>query len=297
MNDVRAALNAVVMSSDRLTLSESLQPLIDVISNESIVDFAKISAKNVRNKCNWFVDYIGYWFVGDCYLEAFDCSRIDAYFNQLENVQRAYQLLEIGFINMGRYISEMHTNMRSRIGTRLTSSINGYLEMNITKMELANDLESLLGRKSLEDIVGDGFDFLSVALEVRQQTELILSSLKHAYNNLLTLTIPMYTRAELRNISFIKYVVRQNNSDLNTILLDLETNTTQTFDALLTYLFQGFYDVVQEIREELGSSLDDLEISTALLDEDLQAYIKDGKMDQYFFMYDNESYLLLIIIL
>ena len=293
MNSTAEALRALMTSAGVQELLQNAQDISALLNNSIVLEHRELTDETVEGKCTWFQDYIGYTYDQQCYHESYsldyDCNTLTEYFEAIDNMQRSYKLFELGFINLGRYISDMHVTMRSRIGPVLTTTINKYLQMNISKMELARTMESLLGRKSLEDIVGDGTDFVSSALDSIQEAELILNYVTEAYQHLLGLTIPVYTIKQAKRMEMIKYAVAQNVTEINEILLGIEDDATETVTALLRYLFQGFIDVVRHARTELSSSLDDLATAAEMLDEDLQEYIKQGQMDDDFYMYGTSS--------
>ena len=289
MNHVNDALRTLMTSAGVHELLQNAQNVSALLNHSIVLEHRELTHETVKDKCRWFQDYIGYTDDKQCTHETYnldyDCSKLTEYFEEINNMHRSYKLFELFFINLGRYISDMHVTMRSRIGPVLTTTINKYLQMNITKMELARTMESLLGRKSLEDIVGDGTDFVSSALDSIQEAELILNYVTEAYQHLLGLTIPVYTIKQAKRMEMIKYAVAQNVTEINEILLGIEDDATETVTALLRYLFQGFIDVVRHARTELSSSLDDLATAADMLDEDLQEYIKQGQMDDDFYMY------------
>ena len=285
--EVQIVLEQFANSSSKEEMIVNAGELYRIMNDSLIQKYAKMN-KTILISCGFFMDYTGFTNNGECANDDnskdYDCDKVTRYFSKLDSMRRSYELFESGFISLGRYITDMHTAMMTRIGPVLKTTILNYLDLIITKMELAEVMESLLGRRSLQDIVAVGTDFVSTALESRREAELIRAILKEAYNSILTTVVPIYKISEFENARFIQFVMSQNQPETNDMLDSLESNVTAVMDQMFEYIWGSYVDIVNEVRDDLSSSLDNLADAAETLDEDLEEYIKLGRMNEYFYM-------------
>ena len=295
ISNIQTSLNVFATTSTKEDMISYANKLYQMMNSSLIKKYMEMDA-TFKESCTWFYysseKFFNDWCDHDSTQKDYDCEKFSNHLSNLDNVIRTSDLFEIDFLRLGRHISDMHVTMKSRNFRLIEDTILAYVDMNITKMELAVAMESLIGRNSLPNIIGDGIDFVSTASETIQAAGRIQHNLKEGYRSILTTVVPVYHMTSyfnrhhknIKNIPFIKFLISRNISQTNEILEQLEQNATQVMDELLDYIFGGYVDIVSDIRDRLRTTIDNLSDVADRLNEDLEIHKRLGRMDEDFYM-------------
>ena len=202
----------------------------------------------------------------------------------MQEASRLATSLDLTFATMSTKFADATTVLRATIVNNLHAALGDYLQINMTKAELTQRMLSYVISNAVTSVVATGTDFVTLSDEAVQDATLQVLALREAYTALYTLTLPVMSDANVRNMTYIQYILSarndSNNTALTSFLADPLSATLQQVDEWFLHDFAG---ELTAVREELNSLLQQLADSASTLEERLYDYADNSRMNYNFY--------------
>jgi hypothetical protein len=276
-----AALESFVAVDDNSEVMDALNALLAVVSTTNLVEDA---AYTIRGKlymnCYWvYLELISADDLGSDYI------LFDEYYVQMTNAYLSYPPSRVSFQNLGDFAGALYYTMKETIMPSL-SAIDQFLDNRITKMDLAQVLDSLVIKKALQDLIAYAEDFVSVSREFDQRLASIAKSISKGYKSLFQSTLPLVDTELFYNFAMTKHGLDSGLPQHKDILEAFKHNTNwgDLYEIYAERIMSDYGDAVEILKNRLPIEIDELDKSFSIVQKDFVTYLEGNEMNEEFFM-------------